>query len=57
MDKSLKWKLVKLNPEIFSEFLEKEAEKNPELMESMGRLADYNSPEKVLDWVIFRARK
>jgi hypothetical protein len=52
MNKTLKDKLAKLSPEQLAAFLEQEAIINPEFMESVGRLADSESPTKILESII-----
>lgn len=52
MDKTLKEKLAKLSPEKLATFLENEAAINPEFMESVERLADHDSPDKILDSIL-----
>lgn len=52
MDKTLKEKLAKLNPEKLAAFLQQEAAINPEFMESVERLADHDLPDKVLDSIL-----
>lgn len=52
MDKSLKEKLSKLGPEKLAAFLEKEAAINPAFMETVERLVDHDSPNKVLESIL-----